>query len=75
MYFLRSLAFVAFFMDIVAAFDSLQRMFVFGYVITDAQALGIFARLGWKPDIFQDFLAQLQSPGAFQAGLQNARPA
>jgi len=55
----------ALFLDVSAAFESLQHWFVFGSRPSDTAIASVFARLGFGQDIFQEFRAESLAPAAF----------
>ncbi len=50
-----------------AAFESLQRFYVFGGDITDTMAIRIFGKLGFSKVIFNMFKDIIKEPRAFEA--------
>ena len=66
----RKLRWGIFFTDITAAYESLQRFFVFGDKISDQEAISIFNRYNFDKSVFDDFIRVLSSDNAFdQAGV------
>ena len=58
------------FLDVIAAFEAMQRFFVFGEQISDIEAHRIFSKLGFKEEALLEFMNCLNSPHAFkQAGI------
>lgn len=66
----HGLSWAVLFLDVSAAFESLQRFFVYGARISDAEAVGIFKACGMMPEMFEEFRQVLLDPTAFeQAGV------
>lgn len=57
-------------LDVVAAFESLQRFFVFAATPSDEQIATVFKQVGFDQIVFSGFVDALQEPNAFaQAGV------
>jgi len=55
------------FLDVSAAFESLQRVFAFEGVVTDSQAQSIFMQCNMPASVWPDFVDALREPEAFRA--------
>jgi len=54
------------FLDVKAAFESVQRPFLFGSRVSDEQVAGVFRQCGMPAQVFAQFRDAIQSPGALQ---------
>ena len=64
--FLQELAWGILFLDVVAAFESLQRFFVFGERISDANICFFSYDLGFEVDIFDDCITNICAANVFR---------